>query len=64
MFFALGVARLVYALIMMLSRQKAANQLVSDESRRLRDLQSEKRDLQNKLEKLKRELAAAKGQAL
>lgn len=63
-FFALGVARLVYALIMMLSRQKAVNHLVSDEERWLRDLQAEKRELQNKMEILKRELVAAQSQTM
>jgi DNA-binding CsgD family transcriptional regulator len=63
-FVALGVARLVYALIMMLARKKSVDHLASEQESWLRDLQSEKRDLQNKLERLKRELAEARSQAL
>jgi hypothetical protein len=41
-FVALGVARLVYALIMMLARKKSVDHLASEQERWLRDLQAEK----------------------
>ena len=63
-FVVIGMGRLVYVVIMMLARQKSLDRLVSDEEHWLRDLQSEKHDLQNKLERLKRELAEARSQAL
>ena len=63
-FLAIGVGWLVYTLIMMLARQKSVDHLASEQERWLRDLQSEKRELQNKLERLKRERVEAKRRAL